>query len=200
MRRLTFWYEFASTYSYLASLRIEELCAQADVDVVWRPFLLGPIFRAQGWDTSPFKIYEAKGAYMWRDMERLCEDMQIPFRRPDEFPLNGLLAARIATYGMKHGWGADFTKAVYSAEYGEGKRIDDETVLQGLLATMGLDAEAVFDGALEDENKAALRHATEEAIALGIFGAPTFTTQSGELFWGNDRLEQAIAWECEARS
>jgi 2-hydroxychromene-2-carboxylate isomerase len=69
---LTFWYEFASTYSWLAAERIEALAAAADVEVRWRPFLLGPIFVAQGWQSSPFNVYAAKGANMWRDIERHC--------------------------------------------------------------------------------------------------------------------------------
>src|SRR5919202_3839842 len=81
-----FWYEFASTYSYVAAMRIERLAAAAGVSVNWRPFLLGPIFRAQGWDTSPFNLYLAKGRYMWRDLERLCEREGIPWRRPTMMP------------------------------------------------------------------------------------------------------------------
>ena len=80
---LDFFYEFASTYSYIAALRIAPLAESAGVTVRWRPFLLGPIFKAQGWDTSPFNLYEAKGRYMWRDMERLAAELSLPFRRPD---------------------------------------------------------------------------------------------------------------------
>ena len=80
---LDFWFDFASTYSYLTAARIRPLAAKASVRVRFRPFLLGPIFKAQGWDTSPFNIYEAKGRYMWRDMERLAAGLDIPFRRPD---------------------------------------------------------------------------------------------------------------------
>ena len=71
--RLEFWYEFASTYSYLTAMRIEALAEKAGVDVIWKPFVLGPIFSAQGWNTSPFNIYPAKGKYMVREMERLIE-------------------------------------------------------------------------------------------------------------------------------
>ena len=66
--KLEFWYEFASTYSYPAAMGIEALAETAGVEVVWRPFLLGPIFGEQGWNDSPFNIYPAKGRYMWRDM------------------------------------------------------------------------------------------------------------------------------------
>ena len=94
---LEFWYEFASTYSYLAAMRIEPLAEAAGVDIRWRPFLLGPIFAAQGWTSSPFNLFPAKGRYMWRDMERQAAALGLPFRKPDPFPQNALLAARVAS-------------------------------------------------------------------------------------------------------
>ena len=94
MPTLDFWFDFASTYSYPAAMRIAPLAAEAGVAVRYRPFLLGPIFKAQGWDSSPFNVYEAKGRHMWRDLERLCADLALPFRRPESFPQNSLLAAR----------------------------------------------------------------------------------------------------------
>src|ERR1043166_1117423 len=93
---IEFWFEFGSTYSYPAAMRIAGLAEQAGATLHWRPFLLGPIFSQQGWNTSPFNIYPAKGRYMWRDRERVCSRMGIAFRKPTVFPRNGLLAARIA--------------------------------------------------------------------------------------------------------
>lgn len=191
---LDFWYEFASTYSYLSAMRIERLAEAAGVAVRWRPFLLGPIFAAQGWSNSPFNIYAAKGKYMWRDMERLCLDAELVFRRPDPFPQNGLLAARIALIGANEGWIADFSKAVYLAEFGAGHDISARETLSAILAKLGLDVEATLVHALGDDNKARLKGQTEEAQRLEIFGAPSFVTATSELFWGNDRLEQALDW------
>ena len=88
MPEMDFWYEFASTYSYLAAMRAEPMALSAGVRLRWRPFLLGPIFAAQGWNNSPFNIYPAKGRYMWRDMERICAARGLAFRRPDPFPQN----------------------------------------------------------------------------------------------------------------
>jgi 2-hydroxychromene-2-carboxylate isomerase len=139
---LDFWFEFSSTYSYPAALRIGALAAEAGVEVRLRPFLLGPIFQAHGWNTSPFILYPAKGRHMWRDLERICAELSLPFRRPEHFPQSGLLAARVALIGLPH----------------------------------------------------QLRAQTAEAQRLEIFGAPTFVTADGELFWGNDRMESAIAW------
>ncbi len=196
---LEFWYEFASTYSYLAAARIEELAEAAGVDVRWRPFLLGPIFAAQGWTSSPFNLYPAKGRYMWRDMERESARLGLPFRKPDPFPQNALAAARVALVGADHPWGPTFTKAVYRREFGEGLSIAEAGVIHAILLELGIDAEAVTRLATAEGNKTRLKALTEEARSRGIFGAPTFFTEDGEMFWGNDRLEQAIAWAAGER-
>ncbi|WP_243369399.1 2-hydroxychromene-2-carboxylate isomerase [Microvirga solisilvae] len=189
-----FWYEFASTYSYLAAMRIEQLAEEAGVEVVWRPFLLGPIFQAQGLENSPFNVYPDKGRYMWRDMEREAVRIGLPFYRPKSFPQNSLLAARIAALGTETGWTPIFTKAVYMAEFGEGRDISDREVLVGILDGLGLDPEDIIAEAQSDANKTRLRRLSEEAQSRGIFGAPTFFAEDGEMFWGNDRLEQALDW------
>jgi 2-hydroxychromene-2-carboxylate isomerase len=190
--RVEFWYEFASTYSYLSAMRIEPLAAEAGVDVIWKPLLLGPIFRAQGWDTSPFNIYPAKGKYMVRDMERLAAARGLPFKLPSPFPQNSLHAARLAIIGHVEGWGLAFARAVYAAEFAQGADIGSKRVLVAILAQLGLDAEALLARSATDDNKQRLRQQTEEAQELGIFGAPSFLV-GGELFWGDDRLEQALA-------
>jgi 2-hydroxychromene-2-carboxylate isomerase len=191
---LDFWLEYASTYSYAAAERIGALARAAGVTVRWRPFLLGPIFQSQGWNTSPFNIYLGKGRYMWRDMERICQSLGLPLRRLEQFPQNSILAARVALIGFADGWGEDFSRAVYRAEFGEGQNIGDTAVIAGILGKLKLDALRVLEQAQTSENKARLRSETEEAQRIGIFGAPSFVTADGELFWGNDRLEAALAW------
>jgi 2-hydroxychromene-2-carboxylate isomerase len=192
--RVDFWFEFASTYSYPAAMRIAPLARAAGVAVRFRPFLLGPIFKTQGWDTSPFNLYPAKGRYMWRDLARICAALDLPVRRPEPFPQMSLAAARLALVGLDEGWGEDFCRAVYHAEFGECRRIDDAAVLAGLLAGLGVDAAAAQERAQSAEVKSRLRAECAEAQRLGLFGAPTFVTADGELFWGNDRLEAALAW------
>ena len=190
---LIFWYDFASTYSWLAAERIERLAAQAGVAVTWRPFLLGPIFAAQGWTSSPFNLFPAKGRNMWRDMERQCARMGLPpIVRPDPFPQNSLLAARVAT-ALPADARPHFSRVVYRAQFTQGRPLADREVLTAILDEVGAtsDAIAAADAA---GTKGALRQATDQAQAIGIYGAPTFTTGSGELFWGNDRLEEAIGW------
>jgi 2-hydroxychromene-2-carboxylate isomerase len=191
---LDFWFDFASTYSYPAAMRIGPLAAAADVTVRFRPFLLGPIFKAQGWNSSPFNVYRAKGRNMWRDLERLCADLSLPFRRPDPFPQASLLPARVALVAVSGGWADDFCRAVFRAEYAEGRRIDEAATIGDILTSLTRDAKQVLAAAQSEEIKTRLRRQVEEAERLGIFGAPSFVTPDGELFWGNDRLERALAW------
>lgn len=190
---LVFWYDFASTYSYPAAMRVERLARSAGVETAWRPFLLGPIFARQGWTDSPFNLYPAKGRYMWRDLERICAREGLALRQPSVFPRNGILAARVALLGEAEGWGADFSRAVYRANFAEDRDIAAPAVLGAILDALGLPAAALLERAAQPATKECFRAQTEEAMTLGIFGAPSFTVGS-ELFWGNDRLEDAVAW------
>jgi 2-hydroxychromene-2-carboxylate isomerase len=191
---LDFWFDLASTYSYPTAMRIDALAGAAGVAVRFRPFLLGPIFKAQGWDTSPFNLYPAKGRHMWRDLERVCAELKLPFRRPEPFPQSSLLAARVALVGLGDIWGKDFCLAVYRAQFADGLRIDEPATIRAILSDLKVDPEKAMATAQSDEIKDKLRAQTADAQRLDIFGAPTFTTPDGELFWGNDRLEHAITW------
>jgi 2-hydroxychromene-2-carboxylate isomerase len=135
---------------------------------------------------------------MWRDMERLATDLALPFRRPDPFPQNSLLATRVAVFGLapenNQRWGEDFCLAVFRAQFADGQRIDDGATLAAILSRLGAQADTVLAATQSDANKLRLRDQTETAQKLGLFGAPSFTTANGELFWGNDRLEQALTW------
>ena len=190
---LTFWYELASTYSYPAAFRIERAAAAAGVRVLWRPFLLGPIFRDQGMDTSPFITYPAKGRYMWRDVARLCAAEGVPWRQPREMPRNSLHAARIALLGQDQAWGPAFSRAVYRANFADDADIADPEVLAGLLTGLDLPAAELIARAREPATKDRLKAQTAEAAARGIFGSPSYTV-GAELFWGGDRLDQALNW------
>ena len=191
--RFQFWFELASTYSYPSAFRIERLASAAGAPVEWRPFLLGPIFQSQGWSDSPFNLYPVKGRYMWRDLERLCAREGLPLRRPSRFPRTGLLPARVACLGSTERWCAEFTRRVYHANFAEDLDISDPAVVASILETVGAPATEILERAESAENKDRLRRQTEEAVHLGIFGAPSFVV-GDELFWGNDRLEQAIEW------
>lgn len=193
------WFDFASTYSYVGAMRVEELCRKSGLTVAWKPFLLGPIFNSQlGIRDSPFNVQPIRGSYMWRDLERLCAKYQLPFRRPAIFPQNSVLAARVALVAVKDPWGGDFVRAVFQANFAEGKDISQPGVLQSVLERLEVPAEAVMAEATSEAMKPVLRAQTEAASKLGIFGAPNFVA-SGELFFGQDRLEDAVAWAQQHR-
>jgi 2-hydroxychromene-2-carboxylate isomerase len=192
-QNVVFWYEFASTYSYLSAMRIEAEGQRAGVAIEWRPFLLGPIFKSQGWATSPFNIYPAKGRYMVRDVSRIAAQRGLRFRMPPTFPANGLKAARLAIAAQNFGATREFSRAVFEAAFGRGLDISDDSILTECLSSAGLDVADLRALSVDGVVKAALRRNTDEAQAIGIFGAPSFTTDDGELFWGDDRLEQAIS-------
>lgn len=188
--RVEFWFEFASTYSYLSTMRIDQAASDRGVVVDWQPFLLGPIFAEQGWTTSPFNLYPAKGTYMWRDMERLCSARGLPFQKPDPFPQNGLRAARLVLAIENPADKARFVCAVYNAEFGDGRDISNEATLLTCLDKSGLSPDLLHRTA-EPDIKSALFQQTERAKEKGIFGAPSFCV-SDELFWGDDRLDEAL--------
>ena len=194
MAEMDFWYEFGSTYSYPAAMRIERLAGDAGVALRWRPFLLGPILKQQGLSDSPFNIFAVKGRYMWRDLERVCAAEGVALALPPvRFPQNGLKAARLALIGERDGWTPAFTRAVFAANYAEQKDISDDTTLRAILSALGVDTDAAFAAANMSETKEALKLQTEQAASRGLFGAPSFIV-GDELFWGNDRLEAALAW------
>ena len=193
MTPVQFWFEFASTYSYLAAMRIEKVAAQAAVPIVWRPFLLGPLFQRQGWNDSPFNIYPARGRYMLRDIERRCAAYGIPFRRPTQFPRHSLLAARVACAGSEQSWMPEFARRVFNANFGEDRDISDRALIASILDSLGLDGAALVSQTSDPAVKGRLRAQTERAWEAGVFGAPTFIV-NGEIFWGNDRMEEAFEW------
>jgi 2-hydroxychromene-2-carboxylate isomerase len=187
------WFEFASTYSYPAAMRAEEQAHARGLTLQWQPMLLGPIFKAQGLEDSPFVVNPVKGAYMWRDLERICDVEGLPFRRPSRFPRGSLLATRIACRFVDAPWIGGFIRDVYTANFAHDADIDEPDVVKRLLTAQGQDARAVIEAATTPEAKAALRTQTEAAMAKGIFGAPTFDI-AGELFWGHDRMRAAFDW------
>lgn len=192
--KLQFWFEFASTYSYPAAMRIEKAAAVRGVEIEWRPFLLGPLFHAQqGMKDSPFNVVPVKGLYMWRDLERICAKHNLPFRRPHRFPQNGLMAARI-TLSLPQDQRPSFVKAVYQANFVHDRDISDPQILHAAARRAGLDPLEVLSAMNSEPFKQQLREETSKAADLGVFGAPSFVTEDGELFWGNDRLEDALDW------
>jgi len=194
MKTVEFWFGLSSTYSYLAAMRVEALAAAANRGLEWRPFLLGPIFAAQlGSADSPFNRHPERGRYMWRDVERLCAKYGLPLRKPSEFPRNALLATRVALLGEQAPWIGNFVRAIFTANFAEDRDIAREEVVREVLESLGLDAPQLIARAGEEATKQRLRGRTDEAMQRGIFGAPDFLVD-GELFFGQDRLDDALAW------
>lgn len=191
-RALEFWFDFGSNYSYLSAMRIEAEAGRLGVAVHWRPFLLGPVFRELGWSDSPFVLQQEKGAYVWKDMERQCRKYGLPWRRPSRFPRRAVLPLRVALLGAGQPWIGDFCRRVMSLNFAEDRDIDTPETVAEVLAGLGLPAGEIITAALDEANKQHLREQTAAARARGIFGAPTFFV-GGEMFWGNDRLDDALA-------
>lgn len=190
---LDFWFDFGSNYSYLSAMRIEQAAAAHGVALRWQPFLLGPVFRALGWETSPFVLQKEKGDYVWKDMVRQCRKYGLPWRRPSNFPRAAVLPLRIALAGAGQPWIGEFCRRTMRLNFAEDRDIDAPETMAALLAGMDLPAHRVIDEALADANKLRLRRQTETAMEKGIFGAPTFFV-GDEMFWGNDRLDDALAF------
>lgn len=204
--RLSVWFDYASPYSYLAVSRVERLAAAqlpgAEID--WRPFLLGPIFQRRSSNPSPFQdVSPAERGYRWRDIERHAALYAIPWQRPARYPPMGLNAARLTLVALAEGWGAALIQAVYRAAFAENRDIADSDVLQNLVAGLGRDGAAALARASAAAIKAQLTQQVESAINGGLFGAPSFVVGAGpdgtggEVFWGNDRLEQALTWAAQ---
>jgi len=194
-KTLEFWFDYASPYCYLAAERIEALAARVSVRVLWRPFLLGPIFARRPHHPTPFQDPAPDEArYRKRDIERLCARYDLPLVWSAKYPYISLLGCRVALLAEDEGWAGAFTRAVYRASFAEDRDVAAEPTIAAILGALDEARPSVIARATTPENKARLVAQGEAAVARGIFGAPSFVTPEGELFWGNDRLEHAIDW------
>jgi 2-hydroxychromene-2-carboxylate isomerase len=185
------WFDLASNYSYLTLMRIDALAESAGVTVRWEPFLLGPVFEAFGWKSSPFVLQKEKGAYVWKDMERQAAKYGLPWKKPALFPQNTVRPVRVALLGRGEPWMHAFCRAMSRANFAEDRNISTVEGVREVLESLGLPAAEILARAESPEEKPKLRAQVQRAQALGIFGAPTFFV-GGEMYWGNDRLEDAL--------
>ena len=192
-REIEFWFDFGSNYSYLSAMRIEDETQRHGVSIAWKPCLLGPIFRELGMSNSPFVLQKEKGAYMWQDMVRRCRKYGLSWTRPTDFPRNGVLPARIALLGVDEPWIGAFCRRVMVLNFVRDEDINGSSQMSSLLLELGLPAAELVERATSEPIKALLRKQTETARAKGIFGAPTFFV-GAEMFWGDDRMDDAIAY------
>jgi 2-hydroxychromene-2-carboxylate isomerase len=191
MPTIEVWLEYASTYSYLTVARIGALARERGVTLDWQPFCLVPV-RMQQDMGFPFPDASAKTAYMWRDLERRARRYSLPYRRPEQYPVNSLQTIRVALVGAREGWCQAFTEEAFRLHWTEGVLIGTDENLERALRHAGQDPARVVPVASSPENKEALKAQTPRALERGIFGSPSFVV-GGELFWGDDRLEDALA-------
>jgi 2-hydroxychromene-2-carboxylate isomerase len=190
--QIDFWFTMGSTYSFLSVMRLEELERSSGVTFRWRPFHLLVIL--QEMKHVPFADKPAKFAYMWRDVERRAAMYGIPAQLPAPYPAKqSMVANLVATVGMREGWGADFARAAYRRWFQLGQETGSEPNVSESLRDVGQDPARVLALASSEDANVALTAATDAARELGIFGSPTFAVDR-ELFWGDDRLEDAINW------
>jgi 2-hydroxychromene-2-carboxylate isomerase len=190
--KLELWFEFGSNYSYLSVMRIEDEARRLGVRIVWKPFLLGPIFRALGFENSPFVLQKEKGAYVQQDMARLCRKYGLaPWRMPSIFPRPGVLPSRIVLLGAEHPWVGAFSRRVMELNFALDQDINQPEKMAPILSELRLPTADILAEAQSETIKTRLREQTDEARTRGIFGAPTFFVGS-EMFWGNDRLDDAL--------
>jgi 2-hydroxychromene-2-carboxylate isomerase len=190
---LEFFFDYGSPFSYLADTQLKGLAERTGARVVYRPLLLGGVFKETG-NTSPIAI-EAKRQYMMTDLERWAKRYGVPAPHNPHFPINTMRLMRGAIAAERAGVFAAYHRAIFDAFWREGLNLGEAAIVRGVLERAGLDAERIAVASEEPAVKDALRAATEAAVARGVFGAPTFFV-GDEMFWGNDRLmfvEQALS-------
>lgn len=190
--QIDFWFTMGSTYSYLSVSRLADVKRSTGISFRWRPFHL--LIILQEMKHVPFADKPAKSSYMWRDIARRAAMYGIPVQLPAPYPAKqSVLANQVAIVGMAEGWGEDFVRAAYRRWLQLGQETGNDPNLSESLRDIGQDPARVLMLAGSEATKATLAGETDTARDLGIFGSPTFTV-GGELFWGDDRLEDAISW------
>jgi 2-hydroxychromene-2-carboxylate isomerase len=190
--QIDFWFTMGSTYSYLSVMRLAGIETARGVKFRWRPFHL--LLILQEMKHVPFADKPAKSNYMWRDIERRAAMHGLPAAVPAPYPAKQSIAANlVAVVGMREGWGVDFVRAAYRRWFQQGEETGSEPNLSSSLRDIGQDPGRVLALANSPAANAVLLSETEAAKQLGIFGSPTFAV-GREIFWGDDRLEDAISW------
>jgi 2-hydroxychromene-2-carboxylate isomerase len=194
---IDFWFSIGSTYTYLTVARIHQVAVSTGVRFIWRPFSVRAIMREM--DNIPFATKPIKMAYMWRDIKRRADKYGLPIKVPTPYPLQHFdLANRVAVLGTIEGWCQEYVSATYRRWFVEGQEAGSEPNLSDSLREIGQDPSRVIASAGSENVGRAYDAGTQEARRLHIFGAPTFVTR-GEVFWGDDRLEDALAWRAEGK-
>lgn len=189
---IDFWFSTGSTYTYLSVSRLEKVAAATGVRFNWRPFSVRVIMREQ--NNTPFATKPVKMGYMWRDIERRAGLYGLQAKVPAPYPLQEFdLANRLALLGLDEGWGKPYITASYRRWFVDGQEPAREPNLSASLREVGQDPAQAVERARSDRIGRVYEAATDEARKLGLFGSPTFAV-GGELFWGDDRLDDALSW------
>jgi 2-hydroxychromene-2-carboxylate isomerase len=191
---IDFYFDFSSPYSFLAAEQIEALAARHGRTVTFKPILLGIVFKTAG--SAPLtEQYGPKARYSVHDFERSARFAGVRYRHPSKFPIGAVAASRAVLWLQQHqpDQANPFVHAVFRAFFQEDRDISDAGVIAQIAQSLGIDGRALMEGAQEPAIKDALRKRVEDAVALGVFGAPTIVVD-GEMFWGNDRLPQIERW------
>lgn len=186
-RSVDFYFDFGSPAAYLAATQLPHICADTGAELVWKPMLLGGVFQATG-NHSPAEI-KPKGPYMTTDLKRFARRYDVPFAHNPHFPINTLQLMRGAV-GMQLRSDAEFHRylaAIFSAMFEHPRNLGDLQELAAVLEAAGISPALMLELVQDDRIKQTLRNTTEEAVARGVFGAPTFFV-GDEMFWGQDRL------------
>ncbi|MEO7330077.1 MAG: 2-hydroxychromene-2-carboxylate isomerase [Minicystis sp.] len=187
MSDLHFFFDFSSPFAYLASTQIEALAQRNGATLHYRPMLLGALFKAVGTPDVPlFTMPEAKRRHAGLDMYRWADHYGVPLRFPTRFPMNTVKPLRMILQ-LPDEQKAALIAAIYQAYWAEDRDIADDAELASIATAAGLDGPALVAGTREEAVKSRLKAATEEAVRLGLFGAPGFLV-GDLLFWGQDRL------------
>jgi 2-hydroxychromene-2-carboxylate isomerase len=182
---LEIYWDFSSPFAYLGATQAEALAKRTGATLVWRPMLLGGLFRTIGQTDVPISTWSAaKQRYYFEDMKRWAEHWGVPFAFPSRFPMNSLKAMR-AYLALPEARQAAFRDAAFRAYWAEDRDISDDAVLRELV---GADADAVLERTRAPEIKQALLDATQRAADAGVFGAPTWVIDGTDLYWGQDRI------------
>lgn len=191
------WLTLGSTYTYLSVMRLPAIAREAGIGFRLRPFNLRLLFDERGY--FPFPPDAPKTQYMWRDLARRAQRHGLGIRLPVPYPAKGSqLANKVAIVGLREDWGDAFVRASYRLWFAHGVEAGSEENLRASLAEVGADHDRVLAAAQSPETERILIEETRTAQQLGVFGAPTFAVD-GELFWGDDRLEDAVEWAIHGR-
>lgn len=195
---IEFWFSIGSTYTYLSVSRVAALEASTGIELDWRPFSVRALM--QEMNNLPFVGKPAKEAYMWRDLERRAGGHGLPISLPVEYPLEHFdLANQVAILGREEGWCENYVQSAYRLWFVDGLAAGSAANLEQSIAAAGESVERVIEAASSALNVERYAAATDTARARGIFGSPSFVVGETELFWGDDRLEDAVAFAKAAR-